>query len=70
MPQVKPLPLLVAYISETFARAFSDKKSYRSYCVVTLFALSLACFDDDVGYVPFDSFKVKFQIDIEGQTEI
>lgn len=67
MPQVKPPPLLISYISETSARAFNDKRSCRSYCVVTLLALSLTCFEDDVRYMPFDSFQVKIQIDIEGQ---
>ena len=69
MPQVKHPPLLISYISETSARTFSDKKSWRSYCVVTFLALSLTCFEDDTGYVPFDSFKVKFQTDIGGQIE-
>lgn len=68
MPQVKSPPFLISNASETSARAFSDRKSCRS-CVVTLLALSLACFQDDLGYVPFNYFKVKFQIDIEGQVE-
>lgn len=38
--------------------------------MVTILALSLTCFEDDMGYVLFASFKVRFQIEMKGQIEI
>lgn len=68
-PRIKLPPLLISYISETSVRSFSDERSWMSCCVVTFFALSLICFEDSPGQMPFDSIKVTFQIDSREQSE-